>query len=355
MSFLSVVICTFNRADTLRGTLDRLRDQTLPKDGYEVIVVDDGSHDHTSEMVAQYIELGRMPLKYFRQERKGPGAAHNRGIREARGPLVLLLCDDMQPAPDVLRVHVQAHEQHPEPNVVVLGNVLQSPDLPSTVFLRNWKPFRYDGFEKKPELTYIYFCGCHVSLKRDFILNYGMFIERSAAANEDVEAAWRMHRNGGMRMLYRKDAVTYHNHVETIDSACKRSYERGLNFDLPADRIEDPGVFIHNHLVTWRSLPLIIKGFRTSKPSIFDEDRNIVWYFVREGLRRVSFNRFTVPYIWLPTIRGAEKNRLLARFITTLMLRGVVSYHFVQGYKELTRRRRTEKSGVSPLAGSPVA
>ena len=42
---ISIVIPTFNRAELLRSTLDSLVDQSLPRDKYEVIVVDNGSRD----------------------------------------------------------------------------------------------------------------------------------------------------------------------------------------------------------------------------------------------------------------------------------------------------------------------
>jgi glycosyltransferase involved in cell wall biosynthesis len=352
MSFLSVVICTHNRAETLRGTLARLQNQTLPRDRYEVIVVDDGSQDDTSKLVGEH--FGILDLKYLRQERKGPGAAQNRGIREARGPLILLLCDDMQPEPNALEAHVQAHEQHPERNVAVLGNILQSPDLPRTVFLQNWCPFRYQNLEKFGELGYLHFCGCHVSLKKDFLLAHGTLVERPAAAFEDVESAWRMYRDGGMRLLYRKDAVTYHYHVETIDSACTRSFERGRNFDVLADLVEDPGVYIKNHLVTWKNLPRVLKGFWTSSAFLYEEDRHLVWYLLREVLRRILFNRLSVPYLWLPMIHRAESNQWLARLITPLMLRGVVSYHFLRGVKDL-RRRQALAAGAGSKGQSAIA
>src|SRR5262249_17265825 len=163
------------------------------------------SADQTPELMAEYLKAGTLPLKYLRHDRKGPGFTQNRGIREAREPWVLLLCDDMVPQPDLLEAHYRAHERHPEPTVALLGKVLQSPDLPDTVFLRNWDPFRYKNLDKCEELTYLHFCGCHVSFKRQFMLTHGMLLERPAAAHEDIEAGWRLYRDGGLRLLYGKD------------------------------------------------------------------------------------------------------------------------------------------------------
>ena len=122
MSFLSVVVATYNRVDTLRVTLERLASQTLSTDKYEVIVVDDGSTDATGDMVSGHI--GRYPvlLTYLHHQNGGPGYSENRGIRAAKGPWILLIADDIHPLPDMLQVHYDAHAQHPEANVAVAGN-----------------------------------------------------------------------------------------------------------------------------------------------------------------------------------------------------------------------------------------
>ena len=266
----------------------------------------------------------------------------------------MLLCDDMRAAPTLLEAHFRRHEQHPEPHVVVEGKVLQSPDLPLTVFHRNWDPFRLKSLEAWDELPYLKFCGCHVSFKKQFMLNSGLYIEnRPAAAFEDIEVAWRLRRNGGMRLLYAKEALAYHHHVETIDSASRRALKRGLNFDLLTDHINDPRIWIHYHYITLRTLPSVLRFFRGPKEMIMDEDRNVAWYFAREVIRRVVFNPLTVPYLFLPLIRRAEQNCWLALLIRPLMLRGVVSYHFLKGVKELNRRRRGEATRALGLRAEP--
>jgi glycosyltransferase involved in cell wall biosynthesis len=346
MSFLSVIVATYkDRAEVLRAFLDRLHKQTLPRDRFEVLVADDGSIDHTPQMMADYIQAGTLPLRYLRHdEHRGPGYTQNRAIRECRGPWVLQLCNDMHPEPQVLEVHYQTHAQHPEPNVVVAGKVVQSPELPRTVFLQNWDPFRHSQLRQHQELTYLQFGGCHISFKKEFMLQCGMFLERPASAHEDIEVGWRLYHQGGMRLLYRQDAVAYHYHLETLDDACKRAYERGWHFDVLADRVPDPAIYIKNHLVTWKTIPLILQAYRTSRPCILDEDRHPAWFFLREALRRLIFNRLTVPWLFVPLIRHAEHHRLLARLVSPRLIRGTVSYHFLQGYKALQRRQAAARA-----------
>ena len=79
----SVIIPTYNRAELLRRTLDSLAGQQLPRTSFEVLVVDDGSSDHTAELVAGYRD--RLDLRYFFQPDEGwrVAQARNVGISQA--------------------------------------------------------------------------------------------------------------------------------------------------------------------------------------------------------------------------------------------------------------------------------
>jgi glycosyltransferase involved in cell wall biosynthesis len=338
MSFLSVVIATYNRADTLRVALDRLRDQTLDKGNFEVIVVDDGSPDHTEAMVAEYLKSTTLTLKYLRHQNKGPGYTENRGIREAKGPWVLLIADDVLPEPDMLMVHFRTHEQNLGSNIAVAGKVLQSPDLPATVFQRNWDPFRYKNFEDVEALSYVNFWACNVSFKKTFMMQYGMFIERVGAAHEDTEVGWRLYRDGGLKLLYRRDALAYHYHPENIDSACRRAYERGKNFDVLAESVDDPGLYVRYHVLTRETWAYFLGGSKGAHAATLEEDSSAIKFLLRELVRRIVFNRATVHVI-VPLIRGAEHNRHLAMLVSPKLIRGAVAYHFLRGIAELRGRR----------------
>jgi glycosyltransferase involved in cell wall biosynthesis len=79
---ISVVIPAYNRAELIGTTLRSLLAQTLP--AAEIIVVDDGSTDGTAEVA----EAFGSPVRVFRQENAGPGAARNRGFKESRGSFI---------------------------------------------------------------------------------------------------------------------------------------------------------------------------------------------------------------------------------------------------------------------------
>ena len=85
---VSVVIPTFNRAATIVRAVESVLQQTYRP--LELIVVDDGSTDGTSEVLQAYGKA----VVYVRQDNAGPAAARNRGIRESQGDMVAFLDSD---------------------------------------------------------------------------------------------------------------------------------------------------------------------------------------------------------------------------------------------------------------------
>lgn len=90
---ISVVVCTYNRADLLVDVLRNLCEQTLDTSRYEVIVVDNNSVDNTRSATGEF--CCRYPnVFYFPENRQGLSHARNRGWREARGEYVAYIDDD---------------------------------------------------------------------------------------------------------------------------------------------------------------------------------------------------------------------------------------------------------------------
>ena len=86
---VSVVIPTYNRADTLAGAIDTVLQQTY--DRIETVVVDDGSTDRTPELIDEY---GGNARCYRFETNQGANAARNKGIELATGEYVAFLDSD---------------------------------------------------------------------------------------------------------------------------------------------------------------------------------------------------------------------------------------------------------------------
>jgi len=87
--FVTVIVCTYNGVNRIEDCLKSLINQTYSKDKYEIIVVDDGSEDKTSEIVSKYnVRL----IKH--KNNLGIPCARNTGIANAKGNIIAYIDDD---------------------------------------------------------------------------------------------------------------------------------------------------------------------------------------------------------------------------------------------------------------------
>src|SRR6476661_2567590 len=91
---ISIVVCTQNRAEMLRGALASLYDLSTNGFTYEAVVIDSGSKDHTQQVIAKAAVESRHPLRCVFEPEKGIVPARNRGLREARGHWIAFFDDD---------------------------------------------------------------------------------------------------------------------------------------------------------------------------------------------------------------------------------------------------------------------
>jgi glycosyltransferase involved in cell wall biosynthesis len=89
---VSVIIPTYNRAAFLQRSIKSVDKQSLPC--AEIIVVDDGSTDNSSEVLDTIKEISRTPIVTIRTENRGVAAARNLGVKKARYNIISFLDSD---------------------------------------------------------------------------------------------------------------------------------------------------------------------------------------------------------------------------------------------------------------------
>lgn len=114
---VSVVIATYNRANFLRQTIESVLNQSFRD--FELIVVDDGSTDDTRRL----IDSCGPKIRYYYQENRGPAAARNLGVRQARATWLAFQDSDDLSTPDHLQVLHDYVEAHPECAMVFANGV----------------------------------------------------------------------------------------------------------------------------------------------------------------------------------------------------------------------------------------
>jgi glycosyltransferase involved in cell wall biosynthesis len=111
--FLTVGICTFNRAESLRRTLDSLVAMEVPGDlAWEVLIVNNNSTDHTDHVICEYVE--RLPVRREFESRPGKSNALNRAIDAAKGEYILWTDDDVVVDAGWLSAYADAFRRWPE-------------------------------------------------------------------------------------------------------------------------------------------------------------------------------------------------------------------------------------------------
>lgn len=108
----TVIVCTYNRAESLRDTLRALRTQkTSPSRSWEVVVVDNNSKDHTRKVVEEVRREWPL-LRYEFEPAQGLSHARNHGIAAAQGDVLLFTDDDVLPEPDWLESTLAGMDQY---------------------------------------------------------------------------------------------------------------------------------------------------------------------------------------------------------------------------------------------------
>lgn len=108
----SVIVCTYNRAASLRDTLAALAAQeAAPGLEWEVLVVDNNSRDDTRRVV-EAAQRTWPRLRYVFESAQGLSHARNRGIAESTGEILLFTDDDVLPEPDWLAATLAGLARH---------------------------------------------------------------------------------------------------------------------------------------------------------------------------------------------------------------------------------------------------
>jgi glycosyltransferase involved in cell wall biosynthesis len=252
---VSVIICTYNRVESLRRTLESLEQQNTDGFEHEWIVVDNNSTDQTPQFLAEYAK-SQPRLRVLHETRQGKSHALNRGITAVRGDIVAFTDDDIRLPPDWLQRIVELYDARGAAGVG--GRVVLDDDQALPVWLHRqlvvYLGLHDEGegiMEVHPPGTLI---GANMSVRKDVLDAVGGFDTalgpqgRNYASpnNEDVEFCHRVARLGVGPLIYSSDVVAYH---EMMPEKLTRAYFRQRAWG------EGIGIIFRNAAYSKGSLP----------------------------------------------------------------------------------------------------
>ena len=202
---VSAVICAYNAADTLDDCLTSLERLTYPD--YEIILVNDGSRDRTSEIGHSHPRVRVIDIP-----NRGLSAARNVGLAAARGEIVAYTDADTRVDRDWLTFLVQPFLVS---NVVGSGgpNVVPPDDSPIAQCIA-----RAPGGPTHVLLddrTAEHVPGCNMAFRRDALLAIGGFNPIYLRAGDDVDVSWRL-QGRGWTIGFASAALVWHRHRASI-------------------------------------------------------------------------------------------------------------------------------------------
>jgi len=108
---VSIIITCYNREHFIGRAIRSAISQNFPKNDFEIIVVDDGSKDHSREVISDFKEA---VIPIFHPRNKGLPSARNSGIRQARGRFVVHVDSDDYMHQDMTYIETFHLEENPE-------------------------------------------------------------------------------------------------------------------------------------------------------------------------------------------------------------------------------------------------
>jgi len=258
----SVIVPTYNRMDLLRRTLDSLVRQDCGVDNFEVLVVDDGSTDDTAGVIKSYQE--DLDLRGFFQPDEGfrVAAARNVGIAHATADVCVFADSGVLLHSGCLTAHLRS--QRSAEKVATIGYVycfekddadaeamLATLDFddPDAVMARlrtegRWldgrEPFyaRYDDVLHDLPAPWLMYWTCNVAARTAQLRAVGGFDEQFRCwGGEDIDLAYRLHRDGARFLLNRDAAAIHYPHPKRY---VNYKEGQGRNMRYMADKYRNP-------------------------------------------------------------------------------------------------------------------
>jgi GT2 family glycosyltransferase len=306
---VSIVVPTHQRRTSVLRLCEALSRQEVAPGEFELVVSIDGSTDRTRES----LEMGDFPFPttIIWRARRGRAGAINAGVAVARGALIILLDDDMEPSPGFVAAHRRAHAGGSR--LGVMGAVPVAVD-PSASAAERWVADKFNHHlenlaRSDYRLLLTDFYSGNFSISRALLDEVGGFDEDfKLYGNEDLELSHRL-AHAGIDVRYDAEALA-HQHIDKSFAALARDREaEGRTAVLFAEK--HPEVFDRLKLGTFHDGPRALRSLRNGMLAVGARWRGLGG--VIRGLERIvsrtyapassAFYRLALGYFYWAGVR----------------------------------------------------
>ena len=243
--FVSVVVATHNRADSLPTALDSLLAQQYPH--FEIIVVDNAPKDNATAELLQHryssLPAGRQ-VRYVREDRPGLAMAHNSGLRVVRSSIVAFTDDDVRADAQWLAELVRGFAAGNKVGCVtgmIFPAELETPAqgwIEQFGFGKGFTQRLYDLNTHRPAnplhpyTAGIFGSGANMAFRTETLRAMGGFdpalgAGSKAMGGDDLEALFQVIMNG-YQLVYQPSAIVHHWHRRDYAGLCRQAYGYGV-------------------------------------------------------------------------------------------------------------------------------
>jgi GT2 family glycosyltransferase len=308
---VSVVIPTHRRRGPLLRALAALDRQDLPGSEFEVIVSIDGEDGGAREALGS-LEPG-YALRSVAGPRRGRAAACNAAVRLARGEVIVILDDDMEPAPSCLRNHARHHP--PGSRVCVMGAAPVQLDGVRTPAAR-YVAAKFNAHLKRlaePGHAFMlrdFYTG-NASIRHDVLRKVGLFDESfTRYGNEDLELSVRL-RRADVELRYDGEALAQQAYDKRLAELARDTFEKGQTAVLLARAHEEAFAELqlstyHAPSARWRGVRAALLGAVRRRPGAVRAVIRLAELLERLGAgRRPLFYLFLLDYFYWCGVQAA--------------------------------------------------
>jgi len=345
---ISVIIATHKRPQILAKALQSLTIQTLPKNEFEVIVVDDNIDGETKKVIDVFAgachpsagsgQVG-MPVQYYSCDAPGAGAKRNFGVLKSKADIILFLDDDMIASPNLLYEHFSFYNEGIDG---VLGRVEEDKNINLNYFTKYLLDEDLQNTYKninKDNVSFEYFYTGNISLKKDIFNKLGGFdLKFKQYGFEDSEFGYRFNKSGYV-IKYNENALGYHHFLRNFEDylARKRDMGRSAAYFAKLYPELEPKLSIHSRkLHEMLIVNGLTKNYWLNKVKELESKKELTEKGKKELYKSYEY---LLNYYYTLGTRG--------RWLGTSMMKNFLSIYTGQKIPHCTRVRGCDERGAS--------